>query len=301
MSAAPAGQPLVEQQTVRRPGDIGEGADQRNALIGVDEALHRIPARRLDVGRRGDEAGIFGDALGNFEALFRLRRPRKCRLTMLAECEGIADRLHLRRPALDQRCRERPPFELHPQAPLCCIELQVRRIRRVELERRLDSVEQLMREHLLPGQPVIGNELPDQHRPAHPLPFDGAVGRGDLLGQPAFEHGALAVEQMPGVLLVGDHPAAVGIDEEHRAVERLAPGASRLFFRHRMGLVEPGLRMGGIERGCRGCRLRLHANGRHGKHPGQRDLRYPLQTRRNEHRHHASPLVNDDEPLPVVC
>ena len=60
---------------------------------------------------------------------------------MAAESQRVPNGLSLGRSLCDERCCERAPFELQPQAAFERVELEIGRILRHETERRLDAME----------------------------------------------------------------------------------------------------------------------------------------------------------------
>ena len=179
----------------------------------------------------GRDAGVGGKPFANLVAPFVVRRAGKPAAAFASEGQRIGDRLGPIAPARFDRPAERPPFELHPDAPFERIEMLVEAVVRYEPQLGLNAMEQPVKHYLLAYIGILLREhVQGEAEPPQPAPGDGAVRETRKAGWRPLRF-RLACGTRSG-RLVNDH---------HRTTERHTPQPARVSLAELRGFLEIAL------------------------------------------------------------
>ena len=179
----------------------------------------------------GRDAGVGGKPFLNLFAPFVVRRAGKQAAALASEGQRIGDRLGPAAPARLERPAERPPFELHPDAPFERIEMLVEAVARREPQLGLNAMKQPVEHHSLAViVSLVREHIQGPAEPPQAAPGDGAVRETRKAGWLPLRF-RLACGTRSG-RLVNDH---------HRTTERHTPQPAGVSLAELGGFLEPSL------------------------------------------------------------
>ena len=206
-----------------------------------------------DAFRRRGEAkanpGVFRRSLQPLQNSLLRRSLRKKAIAFRPEHQGVRDsRSAVRRHGRLKRRAKGAPLQLQPVAALQRVEVAIVAFPVApETDGRLNAMKHLVRQFDPPCR-VIPVQWPDQLSPTDAGPGGGRIGNIHALGKFAGEDPVLRLQNAAWIRLVGGAHAAVGCDQQDRAIESMAPKLSGITRADRLRLCEQSSRLIRINR-----------------------------------------------------